>query len=1281
MPRPHRDVEVSPDLPIAARRDDIAAALQASQVVVVAGETGSGKTTQLPKICMQVGRGAERMIGHTQPRRLAARTVAARIAEELDTPVGGVVGYAVRFTDRVGPDTSVKVMTDGILLAEIHRDRRLRAYDTLIIDEAHERSLNIDFLLGYLVQLLPRRPDLKVVVTSATIETERFSRHFGGAPVIEVSGRAHPVEVRYRPLDRGPRGEPLDVARDQVQGIVDAVAELRGEVHGDVLVFLSGEREIRDTAAALRALALPATDVLPLYARLSTTEQQRVFAPHAGRRIVLATNVAETSITVPGIRAVVDAGTARISRYSTRLKVQRLPIEAISQASAAQRAGRCGRVAPGVCIRLYSEVDLAARTPFTEPEILRTNLAAVILQMAALRLGDVASFPFLDPPDHRAIADGMRLLEELGALQRPDARQGERAGAADAAGAGGAGARGERGGAAGATGAAGGTAPRLTRLGRSLARLPVDPRLGRMVLEADARGCLREVLILAAALSIEDPRVRPADQAEAADAAHRRFADRSSDFVTVLNLWAHVTERQRELSANQFRRQCRLEHLHHLRIREWQDLHAQLRQVAAGLGLHPSRAQAHPDDVHRAVLAGLLSHVGQRDGATREYRGARGARFAIFPGSALARRPPDWVMAAELVETSRLWGRTVARIRPEWAEPLAAHLVTRSYGEPVWSSARGTAVVGETVRLYGLPIVAGRMIPYSRVDRAHARELFVRHALVDGDWRSPHGFVAENRLRLAELAELEHRFRRGDLVPDADTLARLYDARIGADVTSGPEFDAWWKRARRRQPDLLTFTRHDLLDGTGLHLDEAAFPETWRQGDLCLRLSYLYDPGNPVDGVTVRVPLAALPRLRPEGFDWQVPGLRQELALELARTLPKTLRRHLAPITATVADALATVDSADGTFAAALAAGLRRVSGQPVTSADLRPGLVPEHLRMTFAVHDEQGSILAASKDLLELQAELAPRARDAVARAAAGIERQGLRTWSVGSLPRRIQPEPGAAAVGYPALVDEGATVGVRVFADPESQAEAMWAGTRRLLRRHVAISAGGLRSRLQRAAGLALTANPYPDLDALGEDCVVAALDHLMAEHGGPAWEAAGFDRLKVAVLAGLEEELVAVVDGVAAVLAGAVEVDAGLDDLVRRAPGPLVLAAIEDVAAQRGSLVHAGVVASTGASRLAHVARYLRAAAVRLAALAGDPARDHRRMAQVRRVARAYGEAVDALEGRGAEAELERIGWMIEELRVSLFAQQLGTPEPVSETRILRAIARLGPEMERG
>ncbi len=1222
------------ELPITARKDDILGAIGDHQVVIVAGETGSGKSTQLPKMCLELGRGTEGLIGHTQPRRLAARTIAERIATELGTEVGGAVGYAVRFTDRVGDATLVKVMTDGILLAEIQRDRLLSGYDTLIIDEAHERSLNIDFLLGYLKQLLPQRPDLKVVITSATIDTERFAAHFDGAPVVEVSGRTYPVEVRYRPLAED---------TDQAEAICEAVAELMTEGPGDILVFLSGEREIRDAADALAAVDLPATEILPLYARLSAAEQHRVFQPHPvssgtprapGRRVVLATNVAETSLTVPGIRYVVDPGTARISRYNRRTKVQRLPIEAVSQASANQRAGRCGRVAPGICLRLYAEDDFAARPEFTEPEILRTNLASVILQMEALGLGDMARFPFVEAPDARNIKDGVALLEELGALD-PAAHEPSR---------------------------------RLTRLGRRLARLPLDPRLGRMVLEAESHGCLHEVMVITAALAIQDPRERPADKQQAADEWHGRFAGGDSDFLAYLRLWDHLTEQAEALSSNQFRKRCRAEFLNYLRVREWQDIYGQLRQVTRSLGLQVNTQPGNPDRIHLSLLAGLLSHIGARDGTTRDYQGARGARFAIAPGSSLFKATPRWVMAAELVETNRLWARVAARIQPEWAERLGAHLVKRSYSEPHWDAEHGEAMAYERVALYGLPIVTARRVGYGRVDPAGARELFIRHALVEGEWRTHHRFVEHNARLVEEVRTLEARTRRRDLLVDEEVLVAFYDERLPGVVTSARHFDRWWKDEQPAQPHLFDFTLEGLLDPGAGPVSRADHPDRWAVGEATLALEYEFDPTSESDGITVTVPLPLLDGLEGAGFDWQIPGWRHELVTALIRSLPKALRRNLVPAADYARDFLTRAGPGNGPLLPVLARELTRMSGEPVGGADFDPGRLPAHLRITFRVEDESGRTLAAGRDLDELRRRLADRMRAAVAGAARSFERSGLRAWDVGRLPRTVEVSwAGHTVEAYPALVDEVDSVAVRVLTSPAAQERAMWTGTRRLLLLAVPSPAKAVQRQLANDTKLVLARSPYGSAAELLGDCISAAVDRLMADHGGPAWDESGFSELRAAVERGLVDTAVyvATVTGGILVVAGMVE-----DRLDATTAAPL-RPAVADMRRQLSGLVFPGFVGAAGVERLGDVLRYLEAMERRLDKLAQGTRRDTDLMGRVQALEGEYHQLRDA---RPGDAEVEAVRWMLEELRVSLFAQTLGTAHPVSEQRIRREMDRL-------
>ena len=1233
------------ELPITERREDLLAAIRDHQVVIVAGETGSGKSTQLPKLCLELGRGVEAMIGHTQPRRVAARTIAERVAEELGTELGQAVGYTVRFTDRVGAGTYVKVMTDGILLAEIHRDRLLRRYDTLIIDEAHERSLNIDFLLGYLKQLLPRRPDLKVVITSATIDTARFSEHFNDAPIIEVTGRTFPVELRYRPFGEAVLAEEGDDAidddRDQIRAVTDAVDELGREGPGDVLVFLSGEREIRDTADALAKLDRRDTEVLPLYARLSAAEQHRIFEPHKGRRIVLATNVAETSLTVPGVRYVVDAGTARVSRYSHRLKVQRLPIEKISQASANQRAGRCGRVAPGICIRLFAEEDFDARDEFTDPEILRTNLASVILSMTNLGLGDVAAFPFLDPPEDRAIRDGVALLEELGALDQDQPADNRR----------------------------------LTHSGKRLAQLPIDPRLARMVLQADHEGCVREVLIIAAALALQDPRERPTDKQQLADEQHRRFVVPGSDFLALVRLWDYLGEQRTELSSNQFRRTCRAEYLNYLRVREWQDLHRQLRQAAGKLGIVPASAEAAPDQVHRALLAGLLSHVGMRDKETREFRGARNGRFQLVHGSALAKKPPAWVMAAELVETNRLWGRVAASVEPEWAEAMGQHLVKRSYGEPRWEERSGRAVTNERVTLYGLPVVASRKVGYDRFDVDEARDLFVHHALVEGQWNSRHSFIEANRVFLEEVADLGDRLRRFDLIDDEAVFA-FYDRRVGADVVSARHFDSWWKKARRDEPDLLTMTVADLV-GDGPAIDLADYPDSWQQRDLTFAMTYRFDPGEPGDGVTVHIPMAVLNRVEPEGFDWQVPGFREELAASLVRTVPKALRRNLTPLADTAKAASHQILAlsragrpADRTLAETLAAVLTEVAGETIRADHLEPRDVPAHLRMTFSVEDGD-KVVAYGKDLDAVRDLVGGRVRAAIAEATPDIERAGITRWDFGDLPRMVESSSGGQLVrGYPALLDGGDSVSIRVFTRPEVAERIMPGGVRRLVLLSVPVGVKGLERDVPNSVRLAIASVADLSMGKLLRDAIGAAADQVVSAHGGAAWDEASFSGILTAARAELRPAAAEALRGAGQVLVAASSAEGWMARLV----APAVQASVDDARVQLHRLVRPGFVTASGIHRLADLLRYVRGIERRLERVGEDPTRDQQRQREVRVVELDYQKLLAALQPSQVTRRVLDVGWMIEELRVNVFAQSLGVKGQVSPKRITKELDRL-------
>ena len=1486
------------ELPVSARREEIATAIAEHQVIIVAGETGSGKTTQLPKICLELGRGVTGMIGHTQPRRIAARSVAERIASELGTPIGrdGVVGYQVRFTEEVGENTLVKLMTDGILLAEIQSDPQLRHYDTIIVDEAHERSLNIDFILGYLTRLLPQRPDLKVIITSATIDSERFAEHFGReltgdrgqpftvpAPVIEVSGRTYPVEVRYRPLapddvepdsddagsrsadasseirpapaapgelseaelealtspdpavraaararreairsdagstalslrNQGARGKGRSRAgstgtgagagepKDQVTGILDAVDELLGEPSGDILVFLAGERDIRDTEAALidhlgarytpdgRSRTPGAIEVVPLYSRLSAAEQHRVFETHQVRRIVLATNVAETSLTVPGIRYVIDPGLARISRYSNRTKVQRLPIEPVSRASANQRAGRCGRVADGIAIRLYSQGDFEARPEYTEPEILRTSLASVILQMAALGLGAVEDFPFLDAPDSRQVRSGLQLLTEIGAIEPAGTTSARFDEAPD---------RGRRG-------------PRLTEIGRRLARLPIDPRLGRMLLEAGELGCVGEVMVIVAALSIQDVRERPADKQEASDALHRRFADPTSDFLTYLNLWRYLRTQSRELSGSAFRRMCRAEFLHYLRVREWQDVHTQLRQLARPLGLDAApvelptarsiraatealepgshaaqvanggvaaavvalgRSADTPDAdaIHRSLLVGLLSNVGNWDERRREYAGARGTRFTIWPGSGLRRKTYDWVMTAELVETSRLFARTVAKVDSRWIEQVAdrAGLTRHVFGEPYWSTRQGAAMVHEKVLLYGMTLVADRPATLASVGtdsaRQVAREMFIRSGLVEGGWHARHGFVERNRELIEELQDVERRRREHGLLADDTTLFDFYDDRVPEEVTSAAAFDAWWKEQRRTTPDLLDFTRELLLPGGG---DASGFPDTWVQGDLTLGLDYVFEPGHPEDGVSVQVPVEVLGRLSPEGFDWLVPGMRAELCVATIRALPKRVRRQLVPAPDVGAQVRAQIEQEFPTppgascpevpFEEAFSRVVFRLKGVEITEADWAEAAerLPDHLAMGFAALDARGRVIGRGRDLVSLQQRLSGKTEAAVrsavrgalaqamaeaqehqgsrgtggrsgrkgrkkkgqqvavaqcpdgaagttgtAGAGAGLEeRQGLTDWPSGvpglgdpdgsTIPASVESAGRAGLVvrGYPALVAASPrSADLRILPDAIAQVGAHSAGVTALALARTALATARVTSRWSAQESLILAASPYRSTEALVEDMQVAA-GRMVAGRwaasasGTPLTEVRTREVFK-SLVGVMRDELEDEVYRVARYAAAALKAAREVDRVVGAHTSLTLLGTLQEVREHAAALVSDGFIAATPPEYLAHLERYLRALAMRVEKASSSPSASSQDAALSFQVSQAQ-EVVDRARTKAAslptdpqrEALLEEARWMVEELRVSLFAQTLGTSRKVSLQRVTKLCAQI-------
>ncbi len=1363
-PAPHRYEPFIPEvitypeeLPVSERREDIMNAIRDNQVVIIAGETGSGKTTQIPKMCLELGLGEKGLIGHTQPRRLAARSVAERIAEELGQKIGETVGYQVRFTSEVGEHSAIKLMTDGILLAEIQNDKLLRRYSTLIIDEAHERSLNIDFILGYLKRILPQRPDLKVIITSATIDPERFARHFSPSyvpgkgiidenlsaeereiaeailpddapPIIEVSGRTYPVEIRYRPLDEEDylSDDEIEDDHDPTDGILDAIKELSKEAPGDILIFFSGEREIRDAKDAIEAMVLKSPrlnyEVLPLYARLSLAEQHRVFSPGSRPRIVLATNVAETSLTVPGIKYVIDTGTARISRYSARTKVQRLPIERISQASANQRSGRCGRVSDGIAIRLYSEEDFNSRPEFTDPEILRTNLAAVILQMIAIGVvrepGDISRFPFVQPPASRAINDGVNLLRELGALTERTRRKG-------------------RGGNNSAT---------LTAIGRAMAAFPVDPRLARMIIEGGRRGCAKEMMVLAAALTIQDPRERPADVRAEADAMHARFVDDTSDFSSFLLLWDYINEQQAALSSSQLRKMCHREFINYLRIREWQDLFAQLREMGRTANIHASggrdiNASAHEVDIHKSLLTGLLSHVGVKEerekdskGRTRgprEYLGARGTKFAIFPGSGLFKKGPDWVLSAELVETSRLWARTNAAIEPQWIEEVGKHLISVQYSEPHWSLSSGAAVAYAKGTLFGLTIYADRPVQYARVDAAAAREIFIQSALVEGQWHTQHKFYLRNQRALAEVEELEARLRRRDLRVDDSVLFAFYDARIPAHVTDVRAFDKWWKQARLEDDNFLDFNPEKLINEEAADYDDSQFPRQWVQrtdsGELTLDLRYEYAPTAGVggartdaakrDGVAVQVPILFLNQLNPEPFRWQIPGLRHELVTALIKSLPKAIRRNFVPAPDVARAACAAFEEdyspATDELLPSLALVLRRLRGVVVEPEAFNWDAVPEHLKMGFQVRNARNKILGEGKDLRALQQQLHKEIRSALADslgasdeamakmvalaqggsgssaasaqksakspdapanadASGGVrEVTGLTPFPAdlfpnGEIPRKVQRIIATQAVnGYPALVDEGSSVGLRIFPTEAEQLHAQRRGIIRLLQLQVPSPVRYVSEHLSHKEKIVFTQNPHGSIDELIRDCTVAALDHLVPHT--PIFTQAEYSELYEHVRAELIETVFDVTKLVAEILSEAT----ALKKAIKKATSLTTMHAVSDVKAQMENLVYPGFVAKTGYDQLVHIPRYLKAAQVRLTKLGPNLHRDNQLMLTVQDLEDSYDNAVKSLPaGTIVSDALRRVNWMIEELRVSFFAQELGTAYTVSEKRIAKA-----------
>ena len=1225
------NVHYPPDLPIAERRAELLAAISDHQVVIVAGETGSGKSTQLPKMCLELGLHEAGWIGHTQPRRIAARSIAERVSEELGDELGGIVGYKVRFTDKVSKKTAIKTMTDGILLAEMQHDRMLSKYSVIIIDEAHERSLNIDFLLGYLKQLLPKRPDLKIIVTSATIDTARFSEHFNDAPIIEVSGRTYPVEIRYRPPEDEGSGEPLS----QAEAIVEAVFELDNEAEGDILVFCSGERDIREASDALAEAKLRDTEIVQLYGRLSAAEQHRVFERKRGgvrRRIVIATNVAETSLTVPGIRYVVDPGTARISRYSNRTKVQRLPIEDISQASANQRSGRCGRVAAGIAIRLYSEENFDIRPEFTEPEITRTNLASVILQMASLGLGDMERFPFVEPPELRNIRDGVALLEELDAVD-PDEQ---------------------------------GTKKWLTPIGRELARLPIDPRFGRMVIEAANTGCLREVMIITAGLSVQDPRERPSEKRDEAAQHHVRFVAPGSDFLTWLNMWRYLDEERRARSTGQFRKMCKREFLNFNRIREWQDIVRQLERTAQSFQWKSNQTPASDDVVHQALLTGLLSHVGLKDASTSEFTGGRNARFLISRGSALGKKPPNWVMAGELVETNRLWAHSAAQIQPEWAERAGEHVTKRSYDEPEWDRDRGSAMTVERVSLYGVPLVAGRRVHYRQVDGDVARQLFIHHALIEGDWETHHAFFAQNESVLDEVRRLGARQRR-DLFVEYDVLFDFYDQRVSPTVTSGADFDRWWNKRRKRDPRLLDLRLDDIFEAEDVVNDDS-FPEVWKAGAVELEVDYEFDATSANDGVTVSVPVSLLGHLDAAAFEWNVPGLREELVTALLRTMPKVVRKPFVPIPDTVSAIMPSLIESEGNLVESVRQALRELGGEALPADALVVDRLPSHLRPVFRVVDVDGELLAQGRDLDALRDQLAAEVRDVLASGDHGLVTEGATTWVFGEIPRQFRTDAAGQTVdAFPALVDDGDTVALRVVADADVQHESMWAGTRRLLRLNVGGVARRINDRLDARANLAIAASPHGTKVAWVNDAADCIFSRLLDAAGGPVWTEREWSELVDRV----RDDLPRTVDELAPAMIEILELGAKLRSDLSGDAAPSVSPARKDMLEQLDRLVYPNHLSGVGADRLHDVARYLRAIDVRLQKLPDRVVQDAQRMIKCRDLEADYDHYVERLPPSRA---LHDLNWELEEFRVASFAQQVGIVGKVSEKRIRASLRSL-------
>ena len=1212
------------ELPVSARRDEIGELIGKHQVVIVAGETGSGKTTQLPKICLAAGRGVKGLIGHTQPRRIAARSVASRIAEELKTELGQAVGYKVRFSDQSRPESYIKLMTDGILLAESQTDRFLNQYDTLIIDEAHERSLNIDFLLGYLKQLLPKRRDLKLIITSATIDTDRFSKHFAGAPVVEVSGRTHPVDMRYRPL----LAEDEDAQdRDLQQAILDAVDEASRHGQGDMLIFLPGEREIRETAESLRKHHPPHTEVLPLYARLSAAEQNKVFQSHRGRRIVLTTNVAETSLTVPGIRYVIDPGLARMSRYSHRTKVQRLPIEKVSQASANQRAGRCGRIGPGVCFRLYDEADFLSRPEFTDPEIKRSNLAAVILQMKALKLGDVEDFPFVEAPDSRMITDGYKLLEELGAVNKDK---------------------------------------KLTKTGQQLAKLPLDPRVARMILAAKDEGSMKEVLIIASALSVQDPRERPTDKQQAADEKHRQFKDELSDFLAYVNLWQAYHEQKPHLTQSKLRKWCKENFLSYLRMRDWHDVHSQLLSLVKDMGWKPKRQEADYASIHKALLAGLLGNIANKaETKEQEYVGARATKLALFPGSVLHKKKPKWVMAAELVETSKLFARISAKIEPEWIEEVGGDLVRRNYYDPHWEKKPAAVIAFERTTLYGLMLNPKRRVNYGAINPVESREIFIRQALVAGELRSHAGFYRHNLDLVAEIEDIEAKARRRDVLVDEQVIYDFYDQRLPPDSYDGRRLEHWAKKLDKAAHKTLYLDRDELMRQGAGGVTDAQFPDELALDGLQLSLSYCFEPADEDDGVTVTIPLPALNLLSPQRFEWLVPGLLHDKLIFLIKSLPKQLRRNFVPAPNFADACLGALAFGQDSLINSLAHQLLRMTGVKVPADAWDVDKLPNHLRMNFNIIDEKGKSLAKGRDLLALQRDMSGQAQQSFASVPAWEgERTEVTTQSFGELPQSVQFERnGVSMKGFPALVEHDNKVALTLCDTPVMAEQQSRVALRALIASEAKDKVKYLQKNLPKIDKICLYYAPIGRCDEIKRQLVAKVIDMAFLEGDLPRTQAE-FD----GCLQQGRSRLVDMANELGELVFRIMEQYNQIAKSLKGNIPPTWLQAMADIKQQLAALMNQQFVLDTPIDWLREYPRYLLAINKRLEKLGGAMGRDRAAVLEIEPLWRFYEQRKKAqLNIQQVDAELIEFRWLLEELRVSLFAQELKTKRPISVKRL--------------